>query len=293
MKHHVWIRALSAWVTGLLFLGVILPGAAEIHVGQEPPAEWAEKEVLRLTAFATLINDCTLMEVGGKSMLIDGGVRKWREKLTEALMEMGYGERVNIIYNTHPHDDHLQNVTQMMKHGFRADEFWSSFRPDYRNDTQRSAVRELEKAGIPYHQLAQGETVNFGGAELSFYWWEEGGDPNARSSIMHVTFGDATVLMTGDATGAAQQGILKVLSGDQLKADIMKMPHHGLVRIVQDFLATVDPGFIFVTNRKSGSPKATEQMKAAKIPFYNTTGGRVVMVTDGTDWYITQYADMF
>ena len=290
MRRHGILTAVLFMLTAALML---TPAAAEIHLDQEPPAEWAEQDVLRLTAFATLINDSALLEVGGRSMLIDGGVYKWAEKMTAALAEMGYGERVDIIYNTHPHDDHLQCAIRLIQNGLRAGAFWSSFPTGYRNSTQRKAVKALEEAGIPYHQLQMGETVDFGGATLSFYWWEDGGDPNARSSIMHVTFGEATMLLTGDATGAAQQGLLKALTAEQLKADVLKMPHHGLVRMVQDFLQTVDPGFIYVTNRKSSTPKSTEQLQAARIPFYNTTSGRVVMETNGTDWYIRQYKDQF
>ena len=222
---------------------------AEIYFDSEPPAEWADRDdLLRVTAFATLINDCTLIEVGGRSMLVDGGVRKWRTRLTEALAELGWDGRVDILFNTHPHDDHLQGVTYMIREGFRADEFWSCFPDTYRNDIQKALVKALKGADIPYHQLSQMETVNFGGATLVFYWWEEAKDPNAGSCLMHVTFGGTSLLMTGDATGAAQNALLKTVPPELLRAEIMKMPHHGILPCPAAFLDAVSPSFVYVTN---------------------------------------------
>ena len=286
-----FLRLLAA---GLLIALLLSQAQAEIYLDAEPPADWEGRDnLMRVTAFATQLNDCTLIEVGGKSMLVDGGVRKWRTQLVAALAELGYDGRVDILFNTHPHDDHLQAVTYMINEGFRADEFWSSFPTTYRNDYQKAVVKALENAEIPYHQLPQMETVDFGGATLVFYWWEDGKDPNARSCLMHVTYQDATILMTADATGATQNGLLKIIDPVYLQADVMKLPHHGIVPCVGDFLKAVDPGFIFITNRKSAIPKAITQLENAKIPFYSTSLGRVVMVTDGTDWYIKQYRDMF
>ncbi len=277
----------------ILLLSLAAQAPAEVYLDREPPADWADKPVLRLTAFATVSNDCALLEVGGRSMLIDGGVRKWRTQLTEALAELGHEGYVDILYNTHPHDDHLEGVTYMINEGFRAEAFWSTFPTTYRNDIQKDAVRALENAGIPYHQLAQEETVDFGGATLVFRWWEAGRDPNSRSSVLHVTFGDATLLLTADATGAAQRGLMADFPEESLRADIMKLPHHGLVPSVADFIRAVDPAFVYITNRKSSIPRSIAQLDGMDIPWLVTSMGRIVMVTDGTDWYVKQYRDLF
>jgi len=277
----------------VLVVTPILPSSAEIYFDREPPEEWAGREdVMRLTAFMTVINDCTLLEVGGKSMLIDGGVYKWMNKVRTALADMGHDGFVNVLFNTHPHDDHLEGVAYMVKEGFRADEFWSRFPTDFNNTTHKKAVKFLEAAGIPYRQLKQGETVDFGGASLTFFWTEEG-DLNATSALTHITFGECTVLMTADVGGKAQHALLEQVDPELLKADIMKFPHHGITPCVTEFMDAVDPSFIFVTNRLTSTPAATKQMQNRGIRFCNSSRGRVVMVTDGKDWYICQYMDQF
>ena len=194
----------------LLLLPVFLcPASAELYLDQEPPAEWADRtDILRLTTFPTLINDCFLLEVGGKSMLIDGGVQKWGFKLSDALNELGF-QHVDVIFNTHPHNDHLECVTWLLKKRLTADEFWSGLPETFRDDMQQEAVKQLQKSGIPYHQLSQYETVDFGGATLVFYWWEDAFDLNARSVQLHITFGERTMLLSADIGGEAQQNLLK------------------------------------------------------------------------------------
>ena len=64
------MRKLIVFLAALLFL---LPASAEIYIDQEPPSDWASRDLLRLTVFPAFQNDVFLMECGGESMLIDGG----------------------------------------------------------------------------------------------------------------------------------------------------------------------------------------------------------------------------
>lgn len=283
----------------LLVLGMallpLMPSVAEMYFDREAPEEWAGREdVMRLTSFATVSNDCTLVEVGGKSMLIDGGQYKWMAKVRKALADMGYDGFVNVLFNTHPHKDHLEAMAYMVKEGFRADEFWSRYPADFNDEdgNNKKAAKFMAAAGIPYRLLEQGETVDFGGAKMTFFWNDDG-DLNATSAMTHITFGSCTVLMTADVTGKSQRQLLDQTAPELLKADILKFPHHGITPCVTEFLDAVDPSFIFVTNRLNNTPQATEQMQNRKIRFCNSSRGRVVMVTDGTDWYICQYMDQF
>ncbi|MBR6953526.1 MAG: MBL fold metallo-hydrolase [Clostridia bacterium] len=292
MKKMACFRLLAALVMLALVLSSGAAGA-EIHLDQEPPAEWADREVMTLTAFPTVENDCTLLEVGGKSMLIDGGFKGWRYQLEPALAAMGYKGRVDVLFNTHPHDDHLGCVSVMVRDGFQAGEFISTFPRDYKEDIQKQTVKYLDAAGIPYRQIENGETMEFGGAQLVFWYYPDGRDPNALSALMHITFGDSTVLMGADTTNATHKWFHQHLGAEKLHADILKYPHHAYTAVSGDFMEDVNPGFVYVTNRARKTPAANKQLRSRHIPYYHTSIGRIVMVTDGTDWYIKQYTDRF
>ena len=70
----------------LLALMCLCPAAlAEVHVEEDPPEDWAGRDLMRLTVFRTGEGDCMLLEAGGECMMIDGGPYKYREKLRDAL----------------------------------------------------------------------------------------------------------------------------------------------------------------------------------------------------------------
>ncbi len=275
----------------ILLQATAVPAAAEVYLDQTTPEEWEGRETLTLTAFQQYGNDTALLEVGGKSMLIDGGFKGARFKMEEVLKELGYDGRVDILYNTHPHDDHVGAVQYMVRMGFQADSFWSTFPEDYtsrENNDQQLIVKTLREHGIPYRQLANGETVEFGGARITFYYYPDGKSPNALSSMMHLTFGTATLLMTADVERISMQYFHEQLGPELLKADVMKFPHHGINRALPEFLADVQPAFVYITNYSRGTPAASEQLRVKGIPFKHTSPGRLIMKTDGTDWYVYQ-----
>ena len=272
----------------LLAAAVLLTAAsAEIHIDERPPEDWADKPLLRLTAFPAVTNDAALLEVGGKSMLIDGGVEKWVDNIRASLAALGYGESVDVIFNTHPHQDHIACETALVAQGYRAGEFWSSFPKAYEDEYQQAMVAELDAAGIPYRLLRNGEEIDFGGAHMVFWYYPDGRDPNALSCMVHITYGTATLLLTADASTGAQDYYHEAL-GAAMHAQIMKFPHHGYTIARSGFLDDVDPEFSYVTSRQKMTKNANAQLRARRIRFKHTSLGPLTLVTDGTDWYIWQ-----
>ena len=282
MKHIVRFFLLSSILVSLVF-----SASAEIYINQQPPADWADKPLLRLTTFPAVTNDAALLEVDGLSMLIDGGVAKWTENVRASLTELGYGDGVDVIFNTHPHEDHIACETALVEQGFQAGAFWSSFPQDEDDDCQRAMVAALEAAGIPYYQLQNGEEMDWGGARLVFWYYPDGRDYNALSCMMHITYGDATMLLTADASTGAQDYFHKAL-GSAMQAQVMKFPHHGYTIARPAFLDDVQPEFAYVTSRQKLTKNANSQLRARKIKFKHTSIGPLTLVTDGTDWYIWQ-----
>ncbi len=269
-----------------LALGCAVPALSEVHINEKKPADWDSRELLTLTCLMVPLSDSMLLEVGGKTMFIDGGTKKyWRTDL-EFINRRGLDNHVDILYSTHPHDDHIGAQSSMVEHGLTADEFISTFPREHNNEFQKRMVKALDAANIPYRQLAYGEEMDFGGAHIVFWYWPDGMDPNAKSSIARITFGDASILLTGDLTGAASHYFIENFTPEQLHADILKYPHHGLVQMVAEFLDMIDPDFSFITNRKTKTVKPNSQLEKRNIPYMHNSVGAIEMQTDGTDWYI-------
>ena len=276
----------------LLLLCLMLtafPALCEVYVEKDPPADWESRDLLRITVFRTGEGDCMLLEQGGENMMIDGGPFKYREKLRDALAERGISH-FKYLFNTHPHDDHIEGLRMLMTYGLEVEEFVSVF-PKTQSDTegnQKRAMAALDKAGIPYRQAEAGEVLALGGAELVLYNWPTGSSINARSGVAKLIFGSSTALFTADIIGDTQHQMLKELDPSYLKADVVKAPHHGLTAFVSDFLSAVDPAYIWVTNYSTRAQKTRDQAMYRELPIQFSGDGTICLETDGTDWYIHQ-----
>ena len=83
------------------------------------------------------------------------------------------------------------------------------------------------------------------------------------------------------------------LTAEELKADVIKYPHHGITPCNSEFLEVVDPIFGIVTNRSKDVSRTVHQLEGRGIPGMYSGDGTVYLVTDGTDWYVWQTEGQF
>ncbi|MBQ8149219.1 MAG: MBL fold metallo-hydrolase [Clostridia bacterium] len=286
-------KLLTAALTLLLLLTACLPAAAEIHLSQ-PPADWEDKDLFKLTVFDVNEGDAMLLECGGEAMMMDGGPNPFREDLKNALEARGY-THFKYFFSTHYHDDHINGLYHLMTYGFTADEFLHSYNPITVNldKLHGRAIRQADKNGIPNRKIDEGDVLTLGGATLNIHRYGEINNANGRSLTVKLTFGDASVLFTADIIGRTQEYFTANLPAEELKADVLKVPHHGITPVNEPFLTVVDPGFSIVTNRQKDVPRTNNQMDTRGIPTMYSGDGTVYLVTDGTDWYIWQTEGQF
>lgn len=275
-------------LAGLLILLLLCSAAvAEMHIGEESPEEWKEKDILRLTQLDTNRSDCLLLECGGQVMLIDGGYPSFRNDVAEYLRGRGI-THFDMMFNTHPHDDHVSVMYELLKMGdFTADMFYSPFPEDYNDSYQRRMVKTLKQYQIPYTQVHEGDTLTIGGATMEIHTREQSSDMNRRSAMTMIRFGQSTALLCADIPSFTQTKFVEAL-GDGLQADICKAPHHGLVYMEDAFLKAVNPKLVTICTNKLANDKVSRQCKARDIPYMRSGDGVIIMETDGTDWYVWQ-----
>ncbi len=271
---------------------ICAPACAQVYVGVDKPADWAERELLRVTFFKVGEGDAMLIECGGETMLMDGGPDKYREDLRRAIMDSRGLTHVKYIFSTHPHDDHISGLYRLMDYGLTADEFLSPFKQSMSNDLQKKAVKAAEKAGVPYRQVLDGDTLTLGGAQITVMRWDKGGSINDLSAMTRIAFRDTSALLCADVPGLGQRYFLGAY-GDALRSTLVKAPHHGIQAFVKEFLSAVDPEYVVITNYASGTKGINTQLKGRSIPYAFTGAGTVVCETDGADWYVTQERGVF
>lgn len=252
-----------------------------------PFSALAEETLLRLTMMAAGESDCMLLESGGEAMLVDGGSDKYRGRLLELLETRGL-KRLKYLYNSHPHDDHIDGLYRAMQRGITAEAFLTPFGPGLPGRLHSRTLKTARHRLIPVKVLENGESFSLGSASLTLLRWTEGCTLNDQSGMLRVEVGETALLLCADVTGQAQKALLRQLSPELLRAEVVKAPHHGLTPFVSEFLDAVAPELILVTNVPRRAPKLAGQAKHRQLPLYFCGDKTLVLETDGVNWTIRE-----
>lgn len=284
-------RALFALLCALL---CAQGAAAEVYFDRPPREDWYRCPLLRLTAFDAGQADCLLLQCGGEAMMVDGGTALSCGELCDTLLEMGVS-RFRYLLNTHYHQDHTGGLCGLMRFGFPAQVYLHPY-PDSAVRVSKlhgEAVGQAQQSGIPVRQVFSGDTLLLGEAVLTLLRYDGGLSTNGRSLIVHVRFGDATLLLTADIIGDTQTWCVRSLPASLLDVDVLKAPHHGISAMVSAFLQAASPKALLITNTPSRAEEGKAQADRLGIRTLYSGLGRVVFETDGNDWYIYQQTGMF
>ena len=249
----------------------------------EPFAQGAE--TFDLYVCPLLGADCMILTCGGETMLVDMGKAKDYPIIQEQLAALGI-DHIDIAFNTHPHTDHLGSMRQILA-DYPVGRFMTAFPETYTgNDViQIPVLKAIRTAEVPVVTVADGDAFTLGGAQMTVIRQTKYGMPNPLSCMLKIQYGSCTILLTADVIGSAQKYLAET---HDLKADIMKMPHHGLNQVAREFLAAIDPEYAFFTHGYANTKQAQAQLERNGIPHDYATWGVIHLSTDGAAWIVEQ-----
>jgi len=105
-------------------------------------------------------------------------------------------------------------------------------------------------------------------------------DPNNNSLVIRVDEAGERILLTGDAEIEEQTEVLATDGAGALRADILKMPHHGSAYQYWPFLAAVHPAAVFVS---VGVDNVYGLPSTAALNRLAATGARVMRTDQSGD----------
>lgn len=242
-----------------------------------------DQPVLRVYLIQMAAFDCFLITCEGEAALVDCGSTR---NVFSILEEAGV-EHFKFLFNTHPHGDHMNGYPELLSR-VTTDKLYTMFDLDY-DEAQRKLCRWMKKLGVPVEQLPLGAKLNVGGAELTFYDLKKRKIVNNRSALVHIRYGDRTMLLTADI-GAIAQIELAAIYGQTLKSDVMKVPHHGLELMSPDFVSAVDPEEVFISYRHiDGITSMTyDQLKRFGLDPLFVGDGSLIYSTDGGEYWLIE-----
>ena len=309
LKEEIILKKLLCMVSVLVLLTAMLTGcgssarsAGSASSGSNAAAGAGKDLTVKMLDVGQ--GDAILIRTAEQTILIDTGDTDEHEKFAAALKKEGV-KTVDKLIITHPHADHLGGASVVFKE--------CEVRAVYDNGqptTQkfyRDYLKQIKAKNIAYKALRDGDVLDFGGG-VSFHvlspteaMVQDGGrtkdgkiNLNLNSVVGRLTYGEFSMLFTGDAEVDTEKGILQRHSKDELKSLVLKSPHHGsktssspaYLKAVQPKVALISCG----TGNEYHHPHPSTRKKYEKdhIDFYRTDrNGTITIRTDGKSYTVT------
>lgn len=307
----LWQSALYLLVIILIFFGV---------------ARWKKKILVSIFLFAGIILlgnwktfDCrmevTVVDVGqgdgifikspgNRNILIDGGSTTEEElakyTLEPFLESRGVGE-LDYVFVSHGDEDHISGIRDMLKRQEVGVKIHCLVLPEKRlwDEVLLELAREAVRQKVEIKEIREGETVwDKKGMEIrcvgpsSSYDGEKG---NAASMLLKLTYGNFSMLFTGDMEGDGEESFLADMKRRQTYS-ILKVAHHGSKGGTTDeFLKKNHAGLAVISagqgNRYGHPSKETvKRLEEQNIPYLCTKEcGAITVRTDGETMTVEKY----
>lgn len=234
--------------------------------------------------------DSILIESDKEYMLIDAGNNEDGKLLVD------YFKSLNItsfkyVVGTHPHEDHIGGLDDVINN-FNINKIYF---PDAITTTKtfEDVLEAMESNNLTYSIPKIDETFSLGNADFKvIYTGVDINDLNNTSIILKMTYGNISFLFMGDATDKVESLILD----KDIKADILKVSHHGSKYSTSDkFIKRVNPSYAIISvgaNNSYNHPDTLtlDRLKNYNIKIYRTDVlGTILITTNGSSVDINNF----
>ena len=301
--HQEAVRAAVQQQMGNTSLGQRASGSASAAPAATPEGK------LRITMLDVGQGDAILLEDGKGKVMIDVGDNKkdklgygGRTALKMALGKAGVREnvdRINTVIITHHHGDHLGNV-QWLAGKYKVSNIYDNAMPNEKNAVSNWLNKELRAGHYHNRVLKAGDRVDLGKgyyfevlAPGDFLSKQDKERFNNTSIVMLLHYGQFTMLFTGDAE-APVEDYLQQKYGNRLKADVLKVGHHGSkTSSIYKFISKVKPKYALIScgnkqiyNHPNKNVVGSLQHLGAKV-LTTYEHGNLTVTTDGKGFEVT------
>lgn len=232
--------------------------------------------------------DSILLECNNQFALVDAGSDSDGETVAAYLAMQGV-QKLDLVVATHTHSDHMGGLADVIDL-FPVDAVWCSSIPS-QNNTVRTFLKSVSNQDKEVEQPKVGQVFNLGDATITVLGpVKEYEEVNNISLVLMVQYGDTRFLLTGDMERIAENDLVE--SGTDLKADVLKVGHHGSETSTgYRFLREVMPDYAVIScgkDNKYGHPHEDplSRLRDAEATVLRTDENETIVVrSDGEDLY--------
>ena len=202
--------------------------------------------------------DCALITLPENiTILIDGGLSYTDENDSHSSAASTYlvqnGIRhINFMVATHANSDHTAGLVSVMNE-CRVDTLFIP--PTFSFNTVSDAlIKKAKENNVKICTLATGDSISFA-HDISLtallpdsHLSSEKTSQNNSSLVLKLNLFNTSFLFTGDIEAETERYMIKLLSGDILDSDVLKVAHHGSkTSTIEEFVRAVTPEFAVVS----------------------------------------------
>lgn len=278
----------------LLLCLCLLPGLALAEPviidkvnGLFPQFQFAEDAQLLEVYFPEIFGvDAAFVRYGDYSMLIDCGGNQWKQ--TKALLDRLGVEEITYGVNSHPDADHIGGFNHVAKE-ISIGTFILGFPENYPegDEVRYKVYQDLHALNVEFRQVQAGDTIEFGDVKITVYQRTDESLPrvNNKSVMLMIEYGQRRIFFTGDIQLHTQRLLIEDAANLDLKADIVKFPHHGYKKMQDKFLEMVSPELVIITGGRQDS-EGYKQLREKGIKYFFCENGPLRLATDGNNWTV-------
>lgn len=231
--------------------------------------------------------DFILLSCDGEYAVIDCGYKKSYDYVEKTLNDLGV-ERLKYAIGTHPDKDHIGAMAKLMKN-FDVEQLYISPR-DNGSDEYEKMIERAQDENVRIVTALPGDVLMLGGATLTTYAPNDAlltiEDDNEASVVQMLSYGDFKMLLMADGQMLCESVLLS--AGVDLKADVIKIAHHGSNKSsTETFLKAVGAKYAVISaandeDEEFPSPSVVEKIKDLGMEVYRTDrDGGIILETNG------------
>jgi len=241
--------------------------------------------------------DAILIRESGVNILIDGGFGyRWDWLSPDLFAFLGNKdiEKFDALIGTHPHYDHIGGLTAILNE-YPVKKVYDSGRDrDWDALIHQTYLDLIKEKEVPFFTPRRGETIRVEHLKFKVLHPPEDVDEysiNNASLVLRLDYGDISFLFTGDIEKEAEKELVE--TDQELTADIIKVPHHGLpTSSTEKFIKKVDPEVAIIQNRIRDRlfPEANNVVgnleKLGIAVYQNLFSGHISIYSDGVNYWM-------
>jgi len=265
------------------------------HPRETPPPQYVEGQLQIYALNVGQGDGFLIISPEGKSVLIDAGPAGAGDDVVAALRKRRIGS-LDLAVATHPHADHIGGMRQVIEK-ISVKNFLDSGQV-FASDEYERLLRTIKNNRVKFIAAKRGMKFDLdSGVKLEAFnpqgddqWITKvrpnGSVENANSVVLRLSYGDFSMLFTGDAEFETEALMMK--SAAPLRAQVLKVGHHGSRHATSGkLLDAVNPEAAIIScgdDNKYGHPAqpTLDRLRRANVKVYRTDlSGEIAIITDG------------